>query len=152
MPENLALYTAEHATLPEDQMRGLMPGLAPDVGTTDRGLTYAFNWPDLTILCSEMPGQGMSEHLEGFVGYVKHVCRGVLGEREKRLIERIRSTKLVVGIEIDPGRDPQERADELVGKLCSGLKPIMFFDNALYEWDGRLLLGPDGSSDSESTM
>jgi hypothetical protein len=99
-----------------------------------------------------MPADALAGHLEGFAGYVRQI-RGVDSEeRAARIIERLRRTRLVVGVEVRPGRDPLGRVSEILGKLCFGLQPIMFFDRALYDSESRLLLGPDGSFDPRATI
>ena len=149
MGENFALYSTRWSELPEAQMLQLAGEVRPEVYEAPRGRTFFYSWPDLVIRCSEMPKADLASHLSGFAGYVTKISRGRCEDRGRALIERIKGTKLVVGVEIEPGRDREGRAEELIGKLCNGLAPIMFFENALYDWDGRLLLGPDGSFDSQ---
>jgi hypothetical protein len=146
--ENLALYSAEYSTLPPEQMLSLVERIKPRVEHDSANVIYVYEWPDLTIRCTEMGGPEVPAHLVGFSGYVTRIFRGVPEARALQIVDRIKLTQLVVGVEIIPNRDPEERADELVGKLCSGLQAMMFFEGALYEYDGKLLLGPDGSSSS----
>jgi hypothetical protein len=67
--------------------------------------------------------------------------------RGERILRDIRATRLVVGVEFQPWRDKQERAEELLGRMCGGLKPMIFHADALFDWMFRLLLAPDGSFD-----
>src|SRR5712691_8840544 len=98
MPENFALYSKTLDALPKDQMRVLSDDVCPNVEVTDRGLTYTYRWPDLTILVSVMPAKELSEHLGGFEGYVRqHIYHGKVPKRGERIIRRIRKTQLVVG-------------------------------------------------------
>jgi hypothetical protein len=147
MSESFTFYSSEHSTLPPGQMSVLVEGVPPTVEQAGEKVKYIYAWPDLKIICTEFPGAELAEHLEGFVGYVARIFRGSPESRALRIVDRIKATKLVVGVEVIPGRDPEERTDEVVGKLCGGLQSIMFFEGALYEWDGRLILGPDGSSE-----
>ncbi|HET9768628.1 MAG TPA: hypothetical protein VFS60_17410 [Thermoanaerobaculia bacterium] len=148
MAENFALYSTKWPELPEAQMLELAGQVRPEVYLAPRGRTFFYSWPDLMIRCSEMPKGDLASHLAGFEGYVTKISRGRSENQGRALIERIRKTRLVVGVEVEPGRDREGRAEDLIGKLCYGLEPIMFFENALYDWDGRLLLGPDGSFDA----
>jgi hypothetical protein len=147
MTENFALYSQTLDSLPEDQMLRLVDGIRPIVTPSAGGLCYRYEWDDLTIACYVVPKEEFSEHLQGFIGYVRHIYRGEVPPRGEKVIRRIRNTKLIVGVEITPGRDPEERCDTLVGKLSFGLRPLIFHADALFDQDSRLLLAPDGSFD-----
>ena len=133
-------------------MRHLALATLPTVATTERGLTYTYRWPDLSITCSELPKNRMAAQLDGLVQYVRSVQGGKLDGRGERIVGRILKTRLVAGIEIDPQRDAAGRAEEVLGKLAFGLRPIIFFGNALYDWNSRRLLGPDASFDPASEL
>ena len=151
MPENFALYSRTYSTLPEDHMLKLAPGAQVDAGITERGMTYRYRWTDLTIICSVMESGELQEHLRGMAGYVSHIYGGELPERGDVLVGRVLQTKLVLGIEIQPERDAEGRAEELMGKLCAGLQPLIFYWNAIFDAQFRLLLGPDASFDPATT-
>ena len=95
-----------------------------------------------------MEEEDVLEHLDGFTGYVRQIYGGNPDARGKLIVDRIFSTSLVVGIEIDPGRDAEGRAEEIVGKLCYGLSPMIFFEDSLLDANCNVILGPDGSYDS----
>lgn len=148
MPENFALYSRSADNLPRTQMQRLSDEVAPELAETESGTTFTYNWPDLTIIVSEMITDQLPEHLRGFEGYIRqHIYKGKVPARGERIIRNIRATRLVVGIELRPGRDDQERAEELIGRMCGGLRPIIFHADALYDWMSRLLLAPDCSFD-----
>ena len=50
------------------------------------------------------------------------------------------------------GADEQERADELVGRMSGGLRPIIFHSDAIFDWLSRLLLATDGSFDPSAEL
>lgn len=153
MPENFALYSQSVDTLPRARMQVLANDLAPEVADTERGLTFTYRWPDLTIIISEMPATQLAEHLRGFEEYVRqHIYKGKVPERGERIIRSIQATRLVVGVELQPGRDEQERADELLGRMSGGLHPIIFHADALFDWMSRLLLAPDGGFDPSAEL
>jgi hypothetical protein len=152
MAENYALYSRLYTSLPKEQMLELVEGREPEVRLVARGLTYVYRWPDLSVMCSEMPRERLAEHLAGFVGYIRHISEPGATQRANRLIDAILGTTLVVGIEAQPGRDDAGRVNDILGRLCGGLQPIMFFDRALYDADSRLLLGPDGSFDPRAIV
>jgi hypothetical protein len=148
MPENFALYSRVAETLPDARMQGLADDVSPVAADTPHGRTFTYRWPDLTIVVSEMPAAEVADHLRGFEGYVRqHIYRGDVPERGRAILRRIRDTRLVVGVELQPGRDEQERADELLGRMSGGLRPLVFHADALFDWMSRLLLAPDASYD-----
>src|SRR5262249_15819106 len=152
MPENFALYSQTLDSVPDDQMLKLVDGIRPIISPPQGGLSYPYEWDALTITCYMVPNEEIAEHLHGFVGYVRHIYGGDVPPRGEKLIRRIQRTKLVVGVEINPGRDPEERSDEIVGKLSYGLQPIIFHADALFDQDSRLLLAPDGAFDAEAQV
>jgi hypothetical protein len=153
MPESFALYSRSADTLPQAQMAVLADQIAPEIAQTERGTTYTHCWPDLTIVVSEMPAAMLAEHLRGFEGYVlQHIYKDKPPARGMQIVRSIRETRLVVGVEFQPGRDEQERAEELLGRMCGGLRPIIFHADTLFDWMFRLLLAPDGSFDPAAEL
>lgn len=151
MPENFALYSCLVDTLPQKQMLVLGDDVKPEISQTDRGRTFTYRWPDLTIIVSEMPSELVAEHLQGFEGYVRqHIYKGKVPARGEQIIRKIRATQIVVGVELQPKRN--EQAEELIGRMCGGLRPIMFHADALYDWMCKLLLAPNGSFDPEAEL
>ena len=95
-----------------------------------------------------MPPSELAEHLRGFEGYIsQHIYHGQVPPHGKDIIRSIRATLLVVGVELQPGRDQEGRAELLLGRMSGGLRPIIFHADALFDWTSRLLLAPDGSFD-----
>ena len=107
--EEFALYAQSLDSLPEELMRRL-GGVAHDNGSS-----FAFDWPDLSVVFHVMPSEEMAEHLIGFQGYVTHLCDGDPEERGCQILERIGRTRLVVRAVVEPGRDEEGRADALLG-------------------------------------
>ena len=153
MSESFALCSRSVGSLPREQMQALADDLAPECAETERGLTFTYRWPDLTIIVSQMPGLELAEHLRGFEGYIRrHIYKGNVPERGERIIRSVRATRMVVGVELRPGRDDQERSDELIGRMSGGLRPILFHSDSLFDWSSRLLLAPDGSFDPAAEL
>ena len=150
MPENLALYTNAIDHLPRREVEALLPGVKPMADVTERGLTYTWRWDQFEVLCSELPQSEMKEHLAGFGEHIRRVSKA--GARSHALLARLESTRLVIGVELRPERDPDGRCEELLGKLCGGLRPIVIFDHAIYDYMMRLLLGPDGSFHENASL
>jgi hypothetical protein len=153
MPENYALYTQSCDSLPLANMQALAGEAALEKGQTQRGVTYTYRWPDLMIIVNEMPASQLVEHLRGFEGYIsQHIYKGKVPKRGRDIIRSIRATRLVVGVEFEPGRDQQGRAEELLGRMSGGLHPIFFHADALFDWRMRLLLAPDGLFDPSAEI
>jgi hypothetical protein len=131
----------------------LADNVEPQLAQTERGKTYTYRWPELAIVVNEMPAAELVEHLRGFEGYVRqYIYRGKVPQRGERIIRTIRATRLVVGVELQPGRDEPGRAEELLGRMCGGLRPVIFHADAVFDWMSRLLLAPDGSFDPAAEL
>jgi hypothetical protein len=153
MPEIFTFYSQTCDSLPEPQMRLLAEGADFSVGQTDEGgRSFVIRWPDLTITCNEMTPQKVPEHLDGFCRYVRRILGEEPGERGEQILERIRHTQCVVGVIVEPERDEEGVAENLLGAMAHGLDALMFHGVALYDKDARLILAPDGSFDEEADV
>lgn len=151
MTTNYALYTAKRDHLPHEIMQQLADDISPTIGMTERGQTFTYCWPDLTVIVAEMEQDQIADHLKGFEGYIRAgIYRDNVPPRGEEIIRHIRQFTMVIGIEAHPGIDDDGRAEELIGRMCGGLRPIMFHCDALFDWMGRLLLGPDQSYDPDA--
>jgi hypothetical protein len=152
MAENFAFYAQTCDSLPEEQMRGLAGEADFSVETGPDGRRFLYRWPDLAITVNEMPAKEVPEHLRGFCGYVQHIYGGKPDDRGKQILDRIRYTRLVAGVIIEPGRDEQGRAGQLLGAVAYGLEALLFHGSALFDKDARLILAPDGSFDESADV
>jgi len=153
MPEHFAFYSSAYESLPEDNMRSLAGDAAFSIKDSDEGgRSYVYAWPNMTITCNEMPATQVPNHLEGFAGWVQRIYKGEPDERGIAILQRIRATRLIVGMVIEPLRDDEGVAEQLLGTLSNGLDALLFFDSAIYDKDAILLLGPDGSFDEHAVI
>jgi hypothetical protein len=153
MPENFAFYSQTHDALPEEHMRRLAGDAEFSVGTAgDGGRSFTFRRPGLTVTCKEMPAAKVPTHLDGFCGYVKHISGGKLDERGGQILDRIKYTRLVVGVVIEPGRDELGRAERLLGSMAYGLDALLFYQDCLYDKDSKLILAPGGQFDEDADV
>jgi hypothetical protein len=153
MPENFAFYSQAHDALPEEQMRRLAGDAEFTVGTaSDGGRSFTYRRPGLTITCNELPTANVPTHLDGFCGYVKHIYDGKLDERGSQILDRIKYTRLVVGVVIEPERDEQGQAERLLGSMAYGLDALMFYGNSLYDKNSKLILAPEGQFDEDADV
>jgi hypothetical protein len=91
-------------------------------------------------------------HLDSFCGFVRGLYGGQPDARGRQLLDRIRYTRLVVGVIIEPGRDQAGRAEQLLGMMANGLDALMYFDGVLYEKNVKVVLAPGGSFDPEADV
>jgi hypothetical protein len=152
MAENFAFYSQTYDALPEEQMRGLAGDADFAIETTPDGRRFLYRWPALTVTVHEMPAKEIPEHLNGFCGYVRHIYKGQPDERGRQILDRIRYTRLVAGVVIEPARDEEGRAEEILGAMAYGLHALLFYGSALYDRDSKLVLAPDGSFDAEADV
>jgi hypothetical protein len=153
MPEHFAFYSAAYDTLPEDNMRALAGDAEFAVKDSDEGgRSFVYTWPHMTITCNEMPAQHVPNHLDGFAGWVQRIYQGKPDERGLAILQRLRDTRLIVGMVVEPLRDDEGVAEQLLSTLSNGLDALLFFDSAIYDKNAILLLGPDGSFDEDAII
>src|SRR5262249_39706633 len=123
-------------------------GLAGDadfaIEEGEEGRRFLYRWPDLSVTVNEMPAKDIPEHLNGFCGYVRHIYGGQPDERGEQVLDRIRYTRVVAGVVIEPERDAEGRAEGILGAMAYGLHALLFYGSALYDRDAKLILAPHG--------
>jgi hypothetical protein len=152
MAEQFAFYSQTYNSLPEEQMRGLAGGADLTIGDTAGGRRFTYRWPDLTVTVNEMPAKEVPANLDGFCSHVRHLYQGQPDALGQQVLDRVRHTRLVAGVVIEPGRDDQGRAEALLGALAYGLEAVLFYGSALYDKDARLILAPDGRFDEAADV
>ncbi|HEY7314476.1 MAG TPA: DUF4272 domain-containing protein [Gemmataceae bacterium] len=152
MAENFSFYSQSYDALPEERMRELTGEADFAVEQTEDGRCFTYRWPDLTVTVHEMPAREVPRHLDGFRGYVRHIYHGKPDERGEQILDRIRYSRLVAGVVIEPKRDQEGRAEGILGAMAYGLHALLFYGTALYDRDSKLILAPDGSFDAEADV
>jgi hypothetical protein len=147
MADNFAFYAQTCDALPDERMRELAGDADRAVEQTDDGRRFTYRWPDLTVTVNEMPAGEVPQHLDGFCGYVRHIYNGEPDGRGGRVLDRIRYTRLVAGVAIEPGRDAEGRAERILGAMAHGLNALLFHGSALYDQDA----GPGRAAGSPRT-
>jgi hypothetical protein len=151
--ENFTLDAQTCDALPEEQMRRLAGDAVFSTGTDDDGgRRFAYRWPGLSVTVHEMPARDVPGHLDGFRGYVRHIYGGQPDERGEPVLDRISHTRLVAGVVVEPARDEQGRAEQVLGSMAYGLHALMFYGSALFDRDSKLILAPDGSFDPDADI
>jgi hypothetical protein len=152
MAENFTFYSQSYDALPDERMRELARGAKLAVESGKDGRRFRYRWWGLTVTVHEMPAREVPGHLDGFCGYVRQVYGGKPDERGEQVLDRIRHTRLVAGVVIEPKRDAKGRAEWILGAMAYGLHALLFYGSALYDRDSKLILAPDGSFDPEADV
>jgi hypothetical protein len=152
MAENFAFYSPIYDALPEERMRELAGEADFAIEQAKDGRRFTHRWPDLTVTVHEMPARELPRHLEGFCGYVCFIYDGRPDERGEQILDRIRYSRLVASVVIDPERDEEGRAEAILGAMAYGLHALLFYGSALYDRDSKLILVPNGSFDAEADV
>jgi hypothetical protein len=157
MAENFCFYSQIYDALPDEEMRGLAGKVGAKLAVAQqpgggRQFVFRWRWRKLSVTCNEMPAREVPDHLQGFRGYVLGIYGGKPDERGEQILDRIGYTRLVVGVVVEPKCDTAGRAEQVLGALAYGMEALMFFGNALYDKDSRLILAPDGSFDEAADV
>src|SRR5262249_52397597 len=131
MAENFAFYSQTYDALPEERMRELAGAADFAVEQTAAGRRFTYRWPDLSVTVNGGRQRDAPGHPGGFCGSVRHIYQGRPDARGKQVLDRIRYTRLVAGVVIEPGRDEEGKADGLLGAMAHGLDALMFVGSAL---------------------
>jgi hypothetical protein len=153
MPENVTFYSQTYDALPDKEMKQLAGKAKLAVERNDEGgRAFVYRWKGLTVRCNEMPQAQVPNHLDGFCGYVKNIYRGKPDARGQQILDRIRHTRLVVGVVVDPKRDDAGRSEQLLGAMANGLDALIFYGTDLYDKDMKLILGLNGRFDKSANV
>ncbi|MBN1801735.1 MAG: hypothetical protein JW891_09535 [Candidatus Lokiarchaeota archaeon] len=144
MTESFVLHSRKYDILPSFQMKCLVRELKPEEMKNEKGLVYLYEWEDLRVECMELPEEEREKYLEGFLMYVRTIGSNYPFQVIE-LINKLRKTTLVVNVDITPKRDPQGRAEDIIGKLCYGLKPIVYFEGTIFDHNSNIIFAPEGA-------
>jgi hypothetical protein len=158
MPDQLAIYSQITNQLPEEFLRDVAKQVAPEASfqvevdqeDASAGKFYVFDWGDVELTLNVLPQEELGEHLSGFVAWLMDLFENRFDDRGRRVVDRIQSTGLVVGVVIEPGRD--ERVDGVLGAIIHTLQAFVFWDNVILDSQARLILAPDGSFEEEADV
>lgn len=152
MVETFAFYCQTYDSLPEKRMKELAGNAKLRTTVDEDGKNFVFSWPHLTVTVNEMPAKQIPAHLNGFCGYIQHIYGDSFDERGEQIIDRIQHTRMVVGITIDPERDDEGLAEDILGTMAYGLDAIIFHASAIFDKDAKMILAPDRSYDRDADI
>ncbi|MBU2714384.1 hypothetical protein [Zooshikella harenae] len=143
--ENYALYSQTLSKLPEKEMLNLIHGIKPIISSQDGNILFTYNSGSFSATCILMNQDDIPDHLESFTHYIDYISKAQ--EVSKDYIDSIKSkilkTTLVLSINTIYNDEDEPIAEDLIGKLCFGLNPIVFFNDSLYDQNSKLILAPN---------
>ena len=145
-PANAAIYGTIDAVISVDKLRKIAEdadSVAADRDPLGNIAQFTIQWPDLQILMKVMPQQEIPDHLQGFVGYARHLSDG--SPAHENVIHQIRRVRIVHGLTITPGWDDQGRVKRVVLGTTMYYQGLFFAANSIYDGANQLRLGPPGA-------
>lgn len=141
--ENYALYSQMMTELPEDHIDNIADPKSFKVEEKpDGSKAYVYEWDDLKITINLMPSDQISDHLNGFTGYVAHLAKQKEIPVDADLVDKILDTKMVLGFIVEPGMDAEGRANEVLGAITFNTQSLMFYADGVYDHNAQLIIGP----------
>ena len=141
MPGNAALYAPTTQLPSPADVRAIVPDarvFASSESGADKNPRFVIAWPDLKVTLSQMPGDKLASHLEGFAGYVRQRC----DVQAPELLSRIEGMKLCLGVLIEPGFDEENRAEAFLLALTGALEGVCFVGGTVFSPEGEPLASP----------
>lgn len=140
----MTIYIPGRRELPRDQMAKLAPGARFSVTEADGSVTaFVYEWDDVTIVANIMPDSELSEHLDGFVGWVRSVAAAKGGSPAESLVQRIRSTALVLGFVVEGATDRDvwhDRVEDIIAMICFNTRALLFWEGGVFDENLERLL------------
>ena len=138
---NITLYSQHSPALTLEQLEHLAGKDALVIQTNADEVMIKFQGFRI-VLNHGMRGNELSEHLDGFQGFVRHNAGPAVGELQG-LIDDIGATVLAIGCVIEPDFDAQNVAKSFIVSLaCTYEKCLMFYDGAILSPFGEVWFGP----------
>lgn len=138
--DNLTLYARQRSVLTRD----MILRLTDDAKVEESNGVLNVTWSDVTITIRSMSAGAISDHLEGFQGFISRSVGGNV-QAVRDLLEMIGSVQAVYGCVIKPGFDPGNKAKSLLVSIAATLdKCFMFYDSAILSPFGEVWFGPSG--------
>ncbi len=139
------LYLANAASVPLEFLQRMVPfgqvSSVPAAQGTAGG--YLVSTPGWRMQLKAMPPAQVPGHLQQFARWVGGQSTAAQG-----LQQRIGETKLVLGCVVEPGFDPSGYARRTVVAIARPGRGLVFADNAVYDADGRVVVGAPGAPDA----
>jgi hypothetical protein len=134
----MTLYCQIFDQLPEPQMVQLGPGstyshfLERDAQSGEEVERYAYSWRDFQIDLYVTRRPANLAHLEGFVQLAANAAMARGKALDSTFVQRIRSTRLVIGYVAGPNYQEKSRFKRLESLLLT----LAFYTHSLLLWEG----------------
>jgi hypothetical protein len=144
MTDNAAIYLDAQDPIPIAFVQRNAPfaNVAPHPPGGAGYFVAAAGWQ---MAINPMPAAGLPQHLQGFAGWIAQVTGGGATPAAQSVLQRLATTKQVLGCVVEPGFDAGGHARRTIASLAGAGKGLLFAHNAVFDWDGSLLVGPPGS-------
>lgn len=139
----MTIYVPQLKALPIGKMRLLDPKAQCSVLENGGTVTaFAYDWPDLRVVINVMQGSELAQHLQGFVGFIRHGCAVLHKPIDHALERRILSTTLALGFVVERNAQPdcwQDRVHNMMGTIAFNTGSIVFWEGYLYDEHAKKL-------------
>jgi hypothetical protein len=140
----VTIYIPRLRQLPLEQLSLVGAGARFSVSEADGSIaTLAYEWEDLKVVVNVLSTPELARHLEGLVAWVRSVARAQGRPPEEPLIQRIRSTTLVLGFVVDGTTDRDVwhgRVQDMIAMICSNTGALLFWEGAVFDENCQQLL------------
>jgi hypothetical protein len=138
MPDNAAIYIADPSMMGSrmfDRIEGIQSydGLGQGGDATGVQFTLDAGQVDMNF----MPGQQVTQHLQGFSGFARQVIK----DKDVLIytLARIHHVRLVCGCVITPGFDDAGVIEDFLFRFTNAANGLLFLANTIFDCDGQPL-------------
>jgi len=145
-------YSQTVGSIAPQEMQKIAPQAAFSHTEGPEGTYFKFRWTDVAVECSLMPHSFIKEHILQLAGDVSKADGGRHEERTARLVDWLLRTRLVMTVQVEPARDNDGRANQVLARLAVGLDAVVLTAGVLFDKRFKLLMAPDGSFDPAAEL
>lgn len=148
MTANVTIYSAIDEIIPVKMLQNVVADgqIQTDKSFMGRSMSKVeIRWPDLSMTLNIMNKADLPKHLNGLAGYVAQLLGDNSTPLAKTLLQNILHTRQVLGTVIEPGWDSVGHCKDVILGITAFQRGYFFAANALYNGQGRLIIGPPGA-------
>lgn len=148
MTANVTIYSAVDEIIPAKTLQGFVRNgqIQTDKSFLGRSISkIQIRWPDLSITFNLMNKADLPQHVNGLAGYVAQMLGDTRSPQAQTLLQHILRTQQAFGTVIEPGWDSVGHCKDVILGVTAFQKGFFFAANALYNGQGRLIIGPPGA-------
>ena len=146
----MTLYCQVYDQLPEPQMSRLGPGSAythfyeRDAQTGAEIERYTYSWRDFQIDLYVTRRPQIVTHLEGVIRHALRIATSRGGALDPTFVQRVRSTRLVIGYVAGPDYQEQsrfQRLEAMILAIAYNTQSLLLWEGTIYDENGRSIIG-----------